>query len=103
MSTKFDIEDTLVELINNNFLLFKNDLNLSAWRILWITRPENVLRVLVSPRLGALARQYHSHSQNLIFWTSPNNYILQFSDHYDQLAPSDLTECHILRVSVQFE
>jgi hypothetical protein len=31
MSTKFDIEVTLVELINNNFLLFKNDLNLSAF------------------------------------------------------------------------
>jgi hypothetical protein len=30
-----------------NFLFFKNDLNLSAWKILWITRPENVLRVLV--------------------------------------------------------
>jgi hypothetical protein len=28
--------------INNNFLLFKNDLNLSAWKFLWITRPENV-------------------------------------------------------------
>jgi hypothetical protein len=25
MSTKFDIEITLVELINNNFILFKND------------------------------------------------------------------------------
>jgi hypothetical protein len=58
MSTKFDIEVTLVELINNNFLL-----------------PENVLRVRVPPRLGALATQYHSHSQNIIFWTSdPNNY-----------------------------
>jgi hypothetical protein len=69
MSTKFDIEDTLAELINNNFLLFENDLNLS--KILWITRPENVLRVLVlPPRLGALATQYH-----IIFWTSdPNNY-----------------------------
>jgi hypothetical protein len=43
MSTKFDIEVTLVELINNHFLLFENDLNL------WITRPENVLRVLVLP------------------------------------------------------
>jgi hypothetical protein len=30
MSTKFEIEVTLVELINNNFLLFQNDLNLSA-------------------------------------------------------------------------
>jgi nitroreductase len=102
MSTKFDIEVTLVELINNNFLLFKNDLNLSAWRILWITRPENVLRVLVSPRLGALARQYHSHSQNLIFWTSPNNYY-SFRTTMTNWHRQDLTECHILRVSVQFE
>jgi hypothetical protein len=47
MPTKFDTDVTFVELINNNFLLFKNDLNLSAWKILWITRPENVLRVLV--------------------------------------------------------
>jgi hypothetical protein len=30
MSTKIDIEVTLVELINNHFLFFKNDLNLSA-------------------------------------------------------------------------
>jgi hypothetical protein len=30
MSTKFDIEVTLVEFININFLLFNNDLNLSA-------------------------------------------------------------------------
>jgi hypothetical protein len=30
-------------------------------------------------RLGALATQYHSHSQNIIFWTSnPNNYMLYF-------------------------
>jgi hypothetical protein len=29
------------------------------------------------PRLGALATQYHSHSQNIIFWTSnPNNYFI---------------------------
>jgi hypothetical protein len=30
-----------------------------------------------SPRLGALATQYHSHSQNIIFWISdPNNYFV---------------------------
>jgi hypothetical protein len=30
-----------------------------------------------SPRLSALATQYHSHSQNIIFWTSnPNNYYI---------------------------
>jgi hypothetical protein len=63
MSTKFDIEVTLVELINNNFLLFKNDIKKKN---LWITRPENVLRVLVlSPRLGALA----TIPLTLIFWT----------------------------------
>jgi hypothetical protein len=57
MSTKFDIEVTLVELINNNFLLFKNDLKLLTRKILWITHPENVLRVLVLHCCFAAARR----------------------------------------------
>jgi hypothetical protein len=62
MSTKFDIEVTLVELINNNYTSRKC---FASARV-------------AAPRLGALATQYHSHSQNIIFWTSdPNNYIVR--------------------------
>jgi hypothetical protein len=62
MSTKFDIEVTLVELINNNYTSRKC---FASARV-------------AAPRLGALATQYHSHSQNIIFWASdPNNCIVQ--------------------------
>jgi hypothetical protein len=75
MSTKFDIEVTLVELINIECGLteYVSPQGREGRGFdLWIT--ENILRVLV---LLASATQYHSHSQNIIFWTcDPNNYCI---------------------------
>jgi hypothetical protein len=35
---------------------------------------------MLPPQLGALAMQYHSHSQNIIFWTSdPNDYFISIT------------------------
>jgi hypothetical protein len=49
----------------------------------------------VAPRLGALATQNHSHSQNTIFWTSdPNNYCIWAILAYES-RPSEVLICKV--------
>jgi hypothetical protein len=60
---------------------------------LWLKKCFASARV-APPRLGALATQYHSHSQNIIFWTSnPNNYF-RFATRLDSYFSSCMF-CHL--------